>query len=80
MDRLICGDVGFGKTEVAIRAAFKCITGGKQAALLCPTTVLAEQHWRTFRERFSDYAIRIDLLNRFRTPAEASSAMPYAAR
>ncbi len=75
MDRLICGDVGFGKTEVAIRAAFKCITGGKQAALLCPTTVLAEQHWRTFRERFSDYPIRVDLLNRFRTPAEVRATL-----
>ncbi|QTN31042.1 transcription-repair coupling factor [Akkermansiaceae bacterium] len=75
MDRLICGDVGFGKTEVAIRAAFKCITGGKQAALLCPTTVLAEQHWRTFRERFSDYPIRIDLLNRFRSPAEVRATI-----
>jgi transcription-repair coupling factor (superfamily II helicase) len=70
MDRLICGDVGFGKTEVAIRAAFKAITGGKQAAILVPTTVLAEQHWRTFRERMSDYPIRVDLLNRFRTPSE----------
>jgi transcription-repair coupling factor (superfamily II helicase) len=75
MDRLICGDVGFGKTEVAIRAAFKAITGGKQAALLCPTTVLAEQHWRTFRERFSDYPIRVDLLNRFRTPAEVRATI-----
>ncbi len=75
MDRLICGDVGFGKTEVAIRAAFKCITGGKQAALLCPTTVLAEQHWRTFRERFSDYPIRVDLLNRFRTAAEVRATI-----
>jgi transcription-repair coupling factor (superfamily II helicase) len=70
MDRLICGDVGFGKTEVAIRAAFKAITSGKQVAILVPTTVLAEQHWRTFRERMSDYPIRVDLLNRFRTPAE----------
>lgn len=70
MDRLVCGDVGFGKTEVAIRAAFKAITGGKQAAILVPTTVLAEQHWRTFRERMSDYPIRVDLLNRFRTPSE----------
>ncbi|MDP3850247.1 MAG: transcription-repair coupling factor [Luteolibacter sp.] len=70
MDRLICGDVGFGKTEVAIRAAFKTITSGKQAAILVPTTVLAEQHWRTFRERMSDYPIRVDLLNRFRTPSE----------
>jgi transcription-repair coupling factor (superfamily II helicase) len=70
MDRLICGDVGFGKTEVAIRAAFKALTSGKQAAVLVPTTVLAEQHWRTFRERMSDYPIRIELLNRFRSAAE----------
>ncbi|MCW1921379.1 transcription-repair coupling factor [Luteolibacter arcticus] len=70
MDRLICGDVGFGKTEVAIRAAFKAATGGMQVAVLVPTTVLAEQHWRTFRERMSDYPIRVDLLNRFRTPSE----------
>jgi transcription-repair coupling factor (superfamily II helicase) len=70
MDRLICGDVGFGKTEVAIRAVFKAVTGGKQAAILVPTTVLAEQHWRTFRERMSDYPVRIDLLNRFRSAAE----------
>ncbi len=70
MDRLICGDVGFGKTEVAIRAAFKAVTGGKQAAVLVPTTVLAEQHWRTFRERMSDYPVRIELLNRFRKPSE----------
>jgi transcription-repair coupling factor (superfamily II helicase) len=70
MDRLICGDVGFGKTEVAIRAAFKAVTSGKQVAILVPTTVLAEQHWRTFRERMSDYPVRIDLLNRFRSPSE----------
>ncbi|MCP5544611.1 MAG: transcription-repair coupling factor [Akkermansiaceae bacterium] len=70
MDRLICGDVGFGKTEVAIRAVFKAVTGGKQAAVLVPTTVLAEQHWRTFRERMSDYPVRVELLNRFRTPSE----------
>ncbi len=75
MDRLICGDVGFGKTEVAIRAAFKAITGGKQVALLCPTTVLAEQHWRTFRERFSDYPVRVDLLNRFRSPSEVRATI-----
>ncbi len=70
MDRLICGDVGFGKTEVAIRAAFKAVTGGKQACLMAPTTVLAEQHWRTFKQRMSEYPIRIELLNRFRKPAE----------
>ncbi len=71
MDRLICGDVGFGKTEVAIRAAFKAVTGGRQVAILVPTTVLAEQHWRTFRERMSDYPIRVELLSRFRSAAEA---------
>ena len=75
MDRLICGDVGFGKTEVAIRAAFKAITGGKQAAVLVPTTVLAEQHWRTFRERMSDYPIRIELLNRFRKASEVKETL-----
>lgn len=75
MDRLVCGDVGFGKTEVAIRAAFKAVTGGKQVAILCPTTVLAEQHCRTFRERMSDYPIRIDLLNRFRTAAESRATV-----
>ena len=75
MDRLICGDVGFGKTEVAIRAAFKAVTGGKQAALLVPTTVLAEQHWRTFRERMSDYPIRIELLNRFRKASETRETL-----
>ncbi len=75
MDRLICGDVGFGKTEVAIRGAFKAITSGKQVAILVPTTVLAEQHWRTFRERMSDYPIRIDLLNRFRTASEVRDTL-----
>ena len=75
MDRLICGDVGFGKTEVAIRGAFKAITSGKQVVILVPTTVLAEQHWRTFRERMSDYPIRIDLLNRFRTAAEVRETL-----
>ena len=67
MDRLICGDVGFGKTEVAIRAAFKAVIGGKQVAVLVPTTVLAQQHFNTFRERMADYPVRIELLSRFRT-------------
>jgi transcription-repair coupling factor (superfamily II helicase) len=67
MDRLICGDVGFGKTEVAIRAAFKAVMDGKQAAVMVPTTVLAQQHYNTFRERMADYPIRVDLLSRFRT-------------
>lgn len=70
MDRLICGDVGFGKTEVAIRASFKCVMGGKQAIILAPTTVLAEQHYRTFRQRMSEYPLRIELLSRFRSAAE----------
>ena len=70
MDRLICGDVGFGKTEVAIRAAFKAVMGGKQVALLVPTTVLAQQHYQNFRERMSDYPITVDCLSRFRTQAE----------
>jgi transcription-repair coupling factor (superfamily II helicase) len=70
MDRLICGDVGFGKTEVAIRAAFKVVTAGKQVAVLCPTTVLAAQHLATFSERLAAYPIRIELLSRFRTRPE----------
>jgi transcription-repair coupling factor (superfamily II helicase) len=70
MDRLICGDVGFGKTEVAIRAAFKCVMDGKQVAILVPTTVLAQQHFNNFRERMADYPIRVELLSRFRTQRE----------
>ena len=70
MDRLVCGDVGFGKTEVAIRAAFKAVMGGRQVAFLAPTTVLAQQHWQTLRERMSDYPIAVALLSRFRTPKQ----------
>ncbi|MEB3331062.1 MAG: transcription-repair coupling factor, partial [Synechococcaceae cyanobacterium] len=70
MDRLVCGDVGFGKTEVAIRAIFKAVTAGRQVAMLAPTTVLAQQHWRTLSERFAPYPLRVSLLNRFRTAAE----------
>ncbi len=70
MDRLVCGDVGFGKTEVAIRALFKAVTAGRQAALLAPTTVLAQQHWRTLSERFAPYPLKVALLNRFRTTLE----------
>lgn len=70
MDRLICGDVGFGKTEVAIRAIFKAVMGSRQAALLAPTTVLAQQHYQTLRERMSDYPVTIELLSRYRTAAE----------
>lgn len=70
MDRLICGDVGFGKTEVAIRAAFKAVQDGKQVAVLVPTTVLAQQHYRTFKERFAGYPVRVEVLSRFRSPRE----------
>ncbi|MBI4376883.1 MAG: transcription-repair coupling factor [Elusimicrobia bacterium] len=70
MDRLVIGDVGFGKTEVAMRAAFKCVSGYKQAAVLVPTTILADQHYRTFTARFADYPVKIGLLTRFQTPAE----------
>jgi transcription-repair coupling factor (superfamily II helicase) len=75
MDRLICGDVGFGKTEVAIRAAFKCVMDGKQVAILVPTTVLAQQHFNNFRERMADYPIRVELLSRFRTKREQASVV-----
>jgi transcription-repair coupling factor (superfamily II helicase) len=70
MDRLICGDVGYGKTEVAIRAAFKAVMEGKQVAVLTPTTVLAQQHFETFRQRMLDYPVRIEMLSRFRSQAE----------
>ncbi|MSU42661.1 MAG: transcription-repair coupling factor [Pedosphaera sp.] len=70
MDRLICGDVGFGKTEVAIRAAFKAIMDGRQVAVMVPTTVLAQQHFNTFSERMADYPVRVELLSRFRTPRQ----------
>ncbi|MBL7776409.1 MAG: DEAD/DEAH box helicase, partial [Saprospiraceae bacterium] len=70
MDRLICGDVGFGKTEVAIRAAFKAVTDGKQAAILVPTTILALQHWRTLSERLADFPVTVDYINRFRSAAD----------
>jgi transcription-repair coupling factor (superfamily II helicase) len=70
MDRLICGDVGFGKTEVAIRAAFKAVINGKQVVMLVPTTVLAQQHFNTFRERMSDYPIRVAMLSRFLSQRE----------
>ncbi len=70
MDRLICGDVGYGKTEVAIRAIFKAITSGKQVILLAPTTILAQQHWKTISNRFSPYPIKISLLNRFKKESE----------
>ncbi len=70
MDRLLCGDVGYGKTEVAIRAAFKAVMDDKQVAVLVPTTILAQQHWNTFRERMSAYPVKIEMLSRFRTKSE----------
>lgn len=70
MDRLLCGDVGFGKTEVAIRAVFKAVMDNKQAAFLCPTTILSIQHYRTFSERFKNYPVRIAVLNRFVSPSD----------
>ncbi len=74
-DRLICGDVGYGKTEVAMRAAFKVVLDKKQVAVLVPTTILAQQHLQTFRERFREYPVNIDMVNRFRTPSEQKETL-----
>ena len=73
MDRLLCGDVGFGKTEVALRAAFKCVTDSKQCALLCPTTILAWQHYQTVLRRFEGFPVQVELLSRFRTPTQQAA-------
>lgn len=75
MDRLLCGDVGYGKTEVAMRAAFKAVMDGKQVAVLVPTTILAEQHYKTFRRRFEGFSVNIDMLSRFRTAKQAKEAV-----
>src|SRR5215213_2111170 len=75
MDRLVCGDVGFGKTEVALRAAFTVAVSGKQVLMLVPTTVLAQQHWNTFRERYRDYPVRVEMVSRFRRPAEVKRVL-----
>ena len=75
MDRLLCGDVGYGKTEVAIRAAFKAIMDGKQVAFLVPTTILADQHYNNFIKRFSDFPIKIDMISRFRTPKQQKATL-----
>lgn len=80
MDRLICGDAGYGKTEVAMRAAFKAVMNSKQVAVLVPTTVLAQQHFDTFRERMAGYPVRIELLSRFRTQKERNSVIDDLAR
>jgi len=78
MDRLICGDVGFGKTEIAMRAALKCALAGKQVVLLCPTTILAEQHYRNFLERLADYPVTARLLSRFQTQLEQKDILELA--
>ncbi|MFJ7936805.1 transcription-repair coupling factor [Sporosarcina sp. NPDC096371] len=75
MDRLLCGDVGYGKTEVAIRAAFKAVADGKQAAFLVPTTILAQQHYETMKERFAGFPIEVSLLNRFRTKKQQTETL-----
>jgi transcription-repair coupling factor (superfamily II helicase) len=75
MDRLVCGDVGYGKTEVAMRAAFKVASSGKQVAVLCPTTILAQQHLNTFRTRLGAYPVRVELLSRFVSKAEADKTI-----
>src|SRR3954454_9388446 len=75
MDRLVCGDVGFGKTEVAIRAVFKAVQDGKQAAVLVPTTLLAQQHGQTFADRMSGYPVRVEVLSRFLTPKQADTVV-----
>lgn len=75
MDRLICGDVGYGKTEVAIRAAFKACCEGKQVVILVPTTILAQQHYNTLSQRIKDFPVRVDMLSRFRTPAEQKKTL-----
>jgi transcription-repair coupling factor (superfamily II helicase) len=75
MDRLVCGDVGYGKTEVAMRAAMRCVLDGKQVALLAPTTVLAFQHWKTFRKRFAPFPVMVEMVSRFRRPREIKAVL-----
>jgi transcription-repair coupling factor (superfamily II helicase) len=75
MDRLVCGDVGFGKTEVAVRAAFAVAVNGRQTLVLCPTTILAEQHWNTFRNRYRDFPVRVEMVSRFRTAGDAKRVL-----
>ncbi|HEY8407068.1 MAG TPA: transcription-repair coupling factor, partial [Gaiellaceae bacterium] len=75
MDRLVCGDVGFGKTEVAVRAAFAVAVNGKQILMLAPTTILAEQHWNTFKDRFRDFPVRVEMISRFRPPKEVKQVL-----
>src|SRR5205823_13473371 len=79
MDRLICGDVGYGKTEIAVRAAFKAVQDGKQVAVLVPTTLLAQQHYNTFSERMNQFPVQVRQLPRFQTPKEAEQTLVKAA-
>lgn len=80
MDRLLCGDVGYGKTEVALRAIYLCVLGGKQAALMCPSTILSEQHFQTACERFKEFGVRVEKLNRFKTPKQQEQTLEALAR
>lgn len=79
MDRLLCGDVGYGKTEVALRAAYLCVLGGKQAAIMCPSTILSEQHYNTACARFADFGVRVEKLNRFKSPKEQQKTLKMLA-
>ena len=79
MDRLLCGDVGYGKTEVALRAAFKAIMDGMQVAFLVPTTVLAQQHYRTFQQRLAGFPVKIGILSRFQSPAQQKATLQEVA-
>ncbi|MBO9579252.1 MAG: DEAD/DEAH box helicase, partial [Microbacteriaceae bacterium] len=80
MDRVVCGDVGFGKTEVAVRAAFAAASGGRQVAVLVPTTLLAEQHYRNFRDRFADWPLKVEVLSRFKTKKEIEAELEKVAK
>ena len=80
MDRLLCGDVGYGKTEVALRAIYLCVLGGKQAAFMCPSTILSEQHYQTALRRFADFGVTVEKLNRFKSPAEQAKTLARLAK
>jgi transcription-repair coupling factor (superfamily II helicase) len=79
MDRLLCGDVGYGKTEVAMRAAFKALSDNKQVAVLAPTTVLAFQHYETFKQRFAPFPLTVEMISRFRTPKQVKEMLQRVA-
>ena len=80
MDRLVCGDVGFGKTEVSVIASFKAVSDNKQVAMLCPTTILAEQHYKTFTKRYKGYPVEIRVLNRFVSQSEVKKTLKILKR